>query len=46
MVRHFRNAVAMYVVDRILPIDPTPFPGSHQEAVELLVNIFLGGIRN
>ena len=44
-VRHFRNAVAMYVVDNILKIDPRPFPVPHREAVALLVRIFLGGLK-
>ena len=45
MVRHFRNAVAMYVTDLILKIDPTPFPGSPGEAVSALVEIFLTGLQ-
>lgn len=44
MVRHFRNAVAMYVTDAILKIDPTPFPGTPREAVSALVEIFLTGL--
>ena len=44
-VRHFRNAVVMYVTDHILKIDPAPFPASHEEAVETLVKIFLGGLK-
>jgi TetR/AcrR family transcriptional regulator len=45
-VRLFRNSVSMYVADHILKIDPAPFPVPHREALDILVRIFLGGLKD